>query len=191
MTRPTHILALCGSLRADSYTWRAAREVLNAAQAEGASTELVAGNALQLPWCDGRGEPDFPASVRALRHKVATAGALVLATPEYCGTFSAVLKNAIEWIGPELLAGKVIGVVAVAAGPSADGALVALRELCLREGAWVIPARAAVPLAERVFGEPDEPFSQCVLEHLRALGTALPEAVARIDGVRSAHEGTA
>lgn len=182
MHRPPHILALCGSLREHSYTLRATQVVLDAAREQGASTELAPACAMQLPLCDGRAETDFPPPVLALRQRVASASALVLATPEYCGTLSAALKNAIEWIGPDLLAGKVIGVVSVAAGPSADGSLVALRELCLREGAWVIPARAAIPLAERVFGDPDDAFSQCVMAHVRALGAALPEAVARIAG---------
>lgn len=177
-----HLLALCGSLRPDSYTRRAAMIVLNAASANGANAELLPPDALQLPLCDGRDESNFPQSVIDLRAQVAAASGLVLATPEYCGTWSAVLKNAIEWIGPELLAGKVIGVISVSAGPSADGSLVALRELCMREGAWVIPARAAVPMAARVFEHPEDAFSQCVMAHLNALGVALPEAIRRIAG---------
>lgn len=188
MTSPPHILGLCGSLRPGSYTHLAAQAVLAAARAEGATTELLGAERMNLPLCDGRSEHACPAPISALRVRVAQAGGLLLATPEYCGTLSAVLKNAIEWIGPDLLAGKVIGVVSVAAGPSADGALVALRELCLREGAWVIPARAAVPLAERVFGDPEDAFSQCVMAHVRALGTAMPEAIARIDGGHASDE---
>ncbi|HBK57628.1 MAG TPA: hypothetical protein DDZ76_15285 [Xanthomonadales bacterium] len=181
MNPPVHILGLCGSLRPGSYTRQAATIVLDAAHAEGASTALASDVELNLPLCDGRPEQAAPGAVIALRERVRRADALLLATPEYCGTLSAVLKNAIEWIGPEILAGKIIGVVSVAASTSADGSMVALRELCLREGAWVIPARASVPMAERVFGLPDDEFSSLVLAHLHALGTALPEAVNRID----------
>lgn len=181
MTQPIYVLGLCASLRPDSYTRRATEVVLASARASGAETELLDSSALMLPLCDGRLLELAPQAARSLRERVEASDALVLATPEYCGTFSAVLKNAIEWIGQDALAGKIVGVVTVAAGPSADGSLVALRELCLREGAWVIPARATVPLAEQVLASPDDAFSQCVMSHLRALGTALPEAVRRID----------
>ncbi|HBL29015.1 MAG TPA: hypothetical protein DD490_19445, partial [Acidobacteria bacterium] len=78
--------------------------------------------------------------------------------------------------------GKVVGVVTVAEGPSAQGSLRALRELCLLEGAWVVPAAAAIPLVEQVFAQPSAPLAVSVLRHLDALGKALPGALRRLHG---------
>ena len=178
MNQPVTILGLCGSLRSGSYTKQAISIVLQHAAEAGAITTLLDADSIRLPLCDG-GEPG-PAAAE-LRQRISAADALVLATPEYCGTLSAALKNAIEWIGHDRLQQKVTGLVAVAAGSSADGSLNALRQLALCQGMWVIPAAAPVPLAERVFEQPRDSFSQLVKEHLRALGLALPEAVRRIN----------
>lgn len=174
------ILAICGSLRHPSRTRQALEQVLAAAAREGAETALLAGDPVRLPLCDGRPESLVPPEVSALRRRAREASALVLGSPEYCGTYSAVIKNVIEWLGPAVLEKKVVGVVTVAEGPSAHGSLRALRELCLLEGAWVIPAAAAVPLVEKVFAQPDSPLATSVLRHLDALGAALPEAVRRL-----------
>lgn len=174
------ILGICGSLRQPSRTRQAVERALAAASRQGAETELLYGDPLRLPLCDGRPESQLPPEVGFLRERVRAASALVLGSPEYCGTYSAVMKNVIEWLGSAVLEKKVVGVVTVAEGSSAQGSLRALRELCLLEGAWVIPAAAAVPLVERVFHQPESPFAQSVLRQVDALGAALPEAVRRL-----------
>lgn len=174
------ILGICGSLRQPSHTRRALERVLTAAARAGAETELVHGDPVRLPLCDGRPESEVPLEVRALRQRARHASALVLGSPEYCGTYSAVIKNVIEWLGTAVLEKKVVAVVTVAEGASAHGSLRALRELCLLEGAWVVPAAAAVPLVEKVFAQPEAPLATTVLRHLDALGAALPEAVRRL-----------
>jgi len=171
------ILGICGSLRPESYTRRALDHTLAAARQAGLETRTSSSGDLQLPLCDG-GEPG--PEVLRLREIVRRAPALVLATPEYCGTLSAALKNLIEWLGHDCLSGKLVGVIAVAAGNSADGSMNALRQLCIVQGMWVLPASAPVPLAERVFGQPDDPFSRLVLEHLDRIGQTLPEATRRL-----------
>jgi NAD(P)H-dependent FMN reductase len=174
------ILGICGSLRHPSRTRQALERALAAAAREGAETALLHGDAVRLPLCDGRPESEVPPEVAALRERAREAAALVLGSPEYCGTYSAVIKNVIEWLGTAILEKKVVGVVTVAEGASAQGSLRALRELCLLEGSWVIPAAAAIPFVEKVFTQPESPLSQSVLRHVDALGAALPEAIRRL-----------
>lgn len=182
------ILGLCGSVRAGSYSLKALDVALSAAQQAGADCQAWSQQQMQLPLCDGTSHNE---AVLALREAVQQSDALILATPEYCGSLSAVMKNAIEWIGYDLLVQKPVGLIAVAAGSSADGSLNAMRQLALVQGMWVLPATAPVPLAERVFGSfehseqnieaVEDEFSQIVLQHLQALGQALPEAVRRLN----------
>jgi NAD(P)H-dependent FMN reductase len=197
------ILGLCGSVRDGAYSLRALNFALEAAKQAGAQCQSWPQAQMHLPLCDGIQTND---AVLKLREAVQRSDALILATPEYCGTMSAVMKNAIEWIGYDLLVQKPVGIIAVAAGSSADGSLNALRQLALVQGMWVLPATAPVPLAERVFhtleqlqsneatnqanpsgsltaenpASTDE-FSHIVLQHLSALGQALPEAVRRLN----------
>lgn len=176
-SKPQTVLGICGSLRVGSYSMLAMQHVLAAAQRSGLNTDSINTDDLRLPLCDAS---DPSEHVLSLRERVANAAALVLVTPEYCGTLSAVIKNLIEWLGHGGLHGHIAAVVSVAAGNSADGSLHALRHLCLQQGMWVVPITAAVPFAERVFDQRDDPFSAMVLSHLDELGATLSEATQRL-----------
>jgi NAD(P)H-dependent FMN reductase len=176
------ILGLCGSLRPDSHTLKALEMVLEAAQGPGVEIRKLHGDSLRLALCDGRHPDEAPPDVSAFLRAVAEARVVVLATPDYCGSFSGVLKNALDWLAPAGLAGKVAGLVSVAGGPSAEGSLLALRELCLRQAAWVVPIPAAVPLSNEVFAKPEAPFSRSIIEQLRVLGRSLPAAARLLEG---------
>lgn len=177
MTGSSHInvLGVCGSLRAESHTRRALEIALRSAQHAGADTAALAGDALRLPLCDGS-VPDMHDMVVQLQAHVRRADALLLATPEYCGTLSAVMKNVVEWLSPDLLKSKVVGVLAVAEGMSAHGALAGLHQLCWAQGAWVLPFGVAVPLAHDVFRHPTRTFAQQYIQHLEHLGVAVLRA---------------
>lgn len=178
----TSILGLCGSLRPDSHTLKALEIVLEAAQGPDVEVRKLYGDPLRLTLCDGRHPDEAPPEVAGFLRAVAAARVVILATPDYCGSFSGVLKNALDWLAPAGLAGKVVGLVSVAGGPSAEGSLLALRELCLRQAAWVVPIPAAVPLSNEVFAKPEAPFSRSMLEQLRVLGQSLPTAARLLEG---------
>ena len=90
------ILAISGSLRADSYNTALARAAVELAP-PGVDVELYEGLA-QIPLYDGDWDgEDSPAAVRDLRERIAAADALLVVTPEYNGSVSGVLKNAIDW----------------------------------------------------------------------------------------------
>ena len=174
------VLGLCGSLREPSYTRMAIQRVLDATAQGGVRRELDHGESLRLPWCDGRPTEDYPPVVRQFRQRVAEADALVIGSPQYCDTYSAVIKNAIELLGADIFRGKVVGIVTVAEGSSAMGAFQSLQSLCFSLNAWVIPITAAVPVAAHVFENPESPFAQQVLAHVDALGAAIPETITRL-----------
>ncbi len=176
---PICILGICGSLRTVSYTRQALVIALAAAQRQGAETKLCSSAEITLPLCDGRDE-DLDPHVLHLRAQVQHADVLLIGSPEYCGTFSAALKNVIEWLSPNLLMGKVIGVLAVAEGASAQGALSGLQQICLLQGAWVLPFGVTVPFAQTTFTQPERPFAQQTMRQLDLLGTNLIEAAQRL-----------
>ncbi|MFN7146319.1 MAG: NADPH-dependent FMN reductase, partial [Myxococcota bacterium] len=132
------VLALCGSLRPSSSTKQALNVSLEAAAAAGAETGWV--DISGLPWCDGRAVDAYGPDVAAFRAAVASADALLVGSPEYHGSFTGVLKNAIDLCGPEDLRGKLIGLVATARGDAgAMNTLNHLRQVSRWVGAWVLP----------------------------------------------------
>lgn len=67
-------------------------------------------------------DASYPDSLGALRVLVKSADGIVLSTPEYHGSFSGVLKNALDLMGFEEFEGKMIGLVGVSGGQIGDRA---------------------------------------------------------------------
>jgi NAD(P)H-dependent FMN reductase len=78
---------------------------------------------------------------------VATADAVVLGSPMYHGSYSGVLKNALDYCGFDEFEGKTVGLLAVSGGAFPVTTLEHLRSVCRALDCWVIPHQAAVPRA--------------------------------------------
>lgn len=89
-----NILALCGSLRKDSYN-RALFKASKKLAPEGMELELA--EIGHLPLYNTDLESDFPAAANELKERVRAADGILIITPEYNFSFSGVLKNAIDW----------------------------------------------------------------------------------------------
>ncbi|WP_181686207.1 NADPH-dependent FMN reductase [Halorhabdus salina] len=150
MTEP-HVVAICGSLRDDSHTRKALRIALQAAVDAGANTELLDLREWDLPIFDadngGAGDAD------AFRQRVRRADAVLLGTPVYHGSFSAPLKNALDYCGFDEFEHTTIGLLAVAGGRFPITALEQLRTVSRSLDAWVIPHQVAIPRASSAFDE--------------------------------------
>ena len=91
------ILALVGSLRADSYNRQLAEAAVKHAP-DGTDVEIFEGLAEVPFYSEDLDRPgDVPGPARALRDAVQRTDALLLVTPEYNGTMPAALKNAVDW----------------------------------------------------------------------------------------------
>ena len=149
------VVGICGSLRADSYTRRVVNLALSGAEAVGAQTELIDLRRYQLMFCDEiEDEKDYPPDVSKLCQKVQGARGIILGTPEYHGSFSGVIKNAIDLMGFDEFGSKVVGLVGVSGGSmGALNALSALRTVGRQLHAWVVPSQATVPQASEAFDD--------------------------------------
>jgi NAD(P)H-dependent FMN reductase len=149
MSTDTHVVALCGSLRDGSHTRTALETALDAAEASGATTELVDLRALDLPVFDA--DRRDAGDAEALRAAVGAADAIVLGTPMYHGSYSSPLKTALDYCGFDEFEDRTVGLLAVAGGGFPVTALDHLRSVCRALDAWVIPHQAAIPRASSAF----------------------------------------
>ena len=149
------IVGICGSLRVGSHTPEAVKVALQGAEEVGAETQLIDLRDYDLIFCDGKeDESAYPADVFRLRSEVGQAQGIILGTPEYHGSFSGVLKNALDLMGFDEIEGKMIGLVGVSGGRmGALNALGSLRIVGRSLHAWVIPEQAAIPEAWNAFDE--------------------------------------
>jgi len=167
------ILAIPGSLRDGSYNGSLARAAVELAP-EGVDVEVYEDlAALPLYDADLDGE-DSPEAVEDLRRRILEADALLLVTPEYNGSVSGVLKNAIDWAsrpprGGAALWGKSAAIAGVTTGQY--GALWAqqdLKRILGIAGARVVGGELPVGRAENAFDESGRVVDTLLAERLRA-----------------------
>ncbi|HEY9846192.1 MAG TPA: NADPH-dependent FMN reductase [Candidatus Caenarcaniphilales bacterium] len=174
------IVGIAGSLRPNSHTHQALNLAIQRVAAIGATVELLDLRTMKLPFCHGGDSyPGYP-DVERLQEAVKQADGLILATPEYHGSVSGVLKNALDLMSFEHLSDKVVGLISVLGGQPNSNALNDLRVIIRWVHGWVIPEQIAVGQAWKAFS-PDgkiadeklahrfDQFAQSLVENTRKL----------------------
>jgi FMN reductase len=145
------LVGISGSLRPQSYSFMALTLALQHAKALGADVEMLDLRALNLPFCNGEDHYGEYPDVAKLRQTVQQADGLILATPEYHGGVSGVLKNALDLLSFEHLSGKVTGAISVLGGQANSNALNQLRLMTRWVHAIMVPEQIAIGQAWQAF----------------------------------------
>jgi len=159
------LLAFAASTRKASVNRRLIERLAHHARQEGAEVSLLDLNDFPMPLYDGDSEEanGRPASADRLQEMLASHQGLLLATPEYNGFFSPLLKNTFDWLsrpaadgqsGMDALRGMPVGIVS--ASPGAMGGMRALPFVRLylnNLGMLVAPQQIAVSRAASAFHE--------------------------------------
>jgi FMN reductase len=166
------LVGVCGSLRATSYTRMALQVALSGAQELGAQTQLIDLRDYQLVFCDGRSDYEtYPEDVSRLRAEVKSAQGILLGTPEYHGSVSGVLKNALDLMSFDEFEGKMVGLIGISVGAmGAINALNALRTVGRSLHAWVVPEQVAIAEAWKAFDAAGNLQDQKLEQRLLELG---------------------
>ncbi len=171
-TQRIQVVGICGSLRKDSYTRMALRVALQGAEETGVYAQLIDLRDYNLVFCDGsKDESSYPADVFRLRETVRQAQGIILATPEYHGSLSGVLKNALDLMGFVEFEGKMIGLIGVSGGATgAINALNSLRSIGRALHAWVIPEQVSVANGWSMFDPTGQVKDPAMEKRLRDVG---------------------
>lgn len=159
------ILAFAGSTRTASYNKQLVRFAADAARAAGAEVTLVDLRDYPLPLFDGdlEDQQGLPENAKKLKAIFSAHDALLIASPEYNSSITAVLKNTLDWISrgetddePALAAYRGKTAALISASPGALGGLrglVHLRAILGNIGVIVLPDQVAVPKAYEAFDD--------------------------------------
>jgi FMN reductase len=177
------LVGIAGSLRPGSYSHQALAVAAQRATALGAEVEILDLRSLDLPFCNGSDEYPTHPDVAKLRQAVQQADGLILATPEYHGSVSGVLKNTLDLMGFEHLAGKVTGTISVLGGQPNSNALNDLRTIMRWVHAWVIPEQVAIGQAWKAFGEDGKLLDETLSKRFDAFALSLVESTRKLQGV--------
>lgn len=176
------IVGIAGSLRNNSYSVLALNQAANRVKALGAEVEILDLKKMNLPFCDGGDEyPDYP-DVKILQDTVKAADGLILATPEYHGSVSGVIKNALDLMSFEHLSGKVAGVISVLGGQSNSNALNDMRIIIRWVHGWVIPEQIAVGQAWQAFDNDGKLKDEKLSQRFDKFAQSLVENTAKLRG---------
>ncbi|AUV81404.1 NADPH-dependent FMN reductase [Salinigranum rubrum] len=145
------VVAICGSLRDNSRTRVALGEALTASEEAGATTELIDLRDHELPSLNAVNR-DVPGA-NTLRKTVNRADSVLLGTPNYHGSYSGALKNALDYCGRDQFTGTTVGLLEVAAGDFPGSALIHLRAVSRSLRAWTLPTEVAIPDSPSVVDE--------------------------------------
>jgi len=166
-TRQPKILAFSGSAREGSVNQKLAIYAAKLARDLEADVKVLEPKEYPLPlYCQDLEAKGFPEEVLLVKQMLAESDGFLIASPEYNGSFSPMLKNLIDWSSrptskDEHMAaafkGKVAGIMA--ASPGGLGGLRGLghlRELLTNLGVSVVPDQVAVGGAFKAFSEDGE-----------------------------------
>ena len=167
------IVIVLGSVRPGNYTAKAAALVADELGKDpDVAVDIIDPSVLELPL---PGVDPESAVAREIQEKVTAASGVVLATPEYHGSFSSVMKLVIENLGfPSVLSGKPVALLGVAAGSiGAIKSLEQLRGVCAHVGAIALPLPVSVANVQKAFAADGTCQDPAVEKLVRRVGTGL------------------
>ena len=177
------IVGIAGSLRPNASSYQALAVAIQRVQALGADAQVLDLRQMQLPFCNGDKEyPDYPDVIR-LREAVQEADSLILATPEYHGSVSGVLKNALDLMSFDQLSGKVTGLISVLGGQSNSNALNDLRVIMRWVHGWVIPEQVAIGQSWKAFDKDGKLLDEQLSQRFDKFAESLVENTRKLRGV--------
>jgi chromate reductase len=161
------LLVFAGSTRAQSYNRQLAKVTADLARTAGASVTLLELGSLDIPLYNADLEAQgTPPDVRKLKEIMDAHPAWIICSPEYNGSYTALLKNTLDWAsspikgdaywsdGKKPFAGKVVGLLS--ASPGGLGGLRSLSHLSpllLNLQCWLCPQQFALARAGAAFDE--------------------------------------
>ncbi len=185
------ILAFAGSARKESYNKKLVRIAADGARAGGAEVTLLDLRDLPLPIFDEDLEKTdgLPDNARKLKQLLLAHDGLLISSPEYNSSITALLKNAIDWASRPAAGEKPLqcfdGKVAalISASPGALGGLrglVTLRMILGNIRVLVLPDQLAVSKAHEAFNPDGSLEDAAQQDAVRKIGAKLAETIRKL-----------
>jgi chromate reductase len=143
------VLGISGSLRRDSHNMKLLRAAGELIEDQGAEFDVFDGLKSIPPYDEDDDVGSGPVAVERFRRAIASADAVLFATPEYNSSIPGVLKNAVDWASRPLatnpLRNKPVAVIGASTGMfGAVWAQAELRKVLAATGARITEIELAV-----------------------------------------------
>ncbi|MBU0475302.1 MAG: NAD(P)H-dependent oxidoreductase [Bacteroidetes bacterium] len=167
------IVAIIGSVSKNSYTRKSLKLAVNEIEKhDNFSVTIIDPRDFDLP---NPGSGIMNEDRKRLQQIVGEADGAILATPEYNGSYSSVIKLVIENLGyPSQLCGKPITLLGIADGEmGAIKSIEALRGVCAHIGGLVLPHTTSISYVNQKFDVNDNCIDEQTDRRIRRVGTEL------------------
>ncbi len=194
MNAPQKLLIFAGSTRQNSYNRKLAHVAAGLARASGAEVTHIELADFDVPMYNADLEAKgTPPDVMKLKQIMFEHPAWIICSPEYNGSYTALLKNTVDWVsspvksdpawheGFKSFSGKVVGVLS--ASPGALGGLRSqshLVPLLLNAQCWVAPKAFALSRAGDAFDADGKLVNEAQLKNVQAVIDQVLFASARL-----------
>jgi len=190
----TKILAFAGSARKNSLNKKLLKIAATGAEAAGADVTLVDLADFEMPLFnqDLESEQGMPDKAGEFKRLMIAHDGFLIASPEYNGAFSPLLKNTIDWASrsesedePPLVAycGKTAAVMATSPGGLGGmRGLIMLRMLLGNLGVIVLPDQQAVPKGFQAFSDDGSMIDAKLDKRISTLGGNLVQFTDKLKG---------
>ncbi|MES2385194.1 MAG: NAD(P)H-dependent oxidoreductase [Pseudomonadota bacterium] len=195
MSTPPKLLIFAGSTRLASFNRKLAHAAAGLARAAGAAVTHIELADFDIPMYNADLEAQgTPADVMKLKQILFEHPAWIICSPEYNGSYTALLKNTIDWVsspvkgdpawqqGFKSFSGKVVGMLS--ASPGALGGLRSqshLAPLLLNAQCWVAPRAFALGHAGDAFDAQGELVNEKNRSSVQAVITQVLDASRRLN----------
>ncbi len=184
------VVIIDGSPRKQSETRKLAYLTSAELELAGAEVLVIDQGLAPLPFFDGDEESAKHTSVQNLFLSVAAADAIVLSSPEYHGSMSAALKNALDWLTfqprTEVFSNKVIGLIGGGGGFANSGANLQMMMAVRNMHGWLMPdVMVSVPAIWNAFNDAGQLLDQNLKQRLTEFCKKLTENAAMFRNKRA------
>ncbi len=196
MSAPSKLLIFAGSTRLASFNRKLAHSAAALARAAGADVTHIELADFDIPMYNADLEAKgTPADVMKLKQILFEHPAWIICSPEYNGSYTALLKNTVDWVsspvkgdpawqeGFKSFSGKVVGMLS--ASPGALGGLRSqshLAPLLLNAHCWVAPQAFALGHAGDAFDAQGELVNEKHRNAVQAVIDQVLDASRRLNG---------
>lgn len=166
------IIGILGSASSDSLTRKGLQEVASQIRAAGLEFDLIdlRTEYQQLQDIDNYHEPAADSQTSLLRQRLAGASGVILASPVYHGSYSGLLKNALDQLCGDAFANLPVGILAAGGGPrSASVACDQLRSVVRALCGWSTPTHVGMTYGDITDDGPTEDLRERIADLVQEL----------------------
>lgn len=176
---PLKIMGLAGEYRSSSKSGMLVNAALDIASKNGADVVFWDLAEQPLPLVGEEGCWSHP-NVKAFQALLEESDAFFLASPEYHGTMSGVMKNTMDWMYDKHVGGKVFGLMSTLGGVTNANTLNHMRIALRWLHGWPVPEQLAVGHVKEAFDENGQLVDASLQERLEKLVKAVLSASSKL-----------